>query len=50
MVGKEWTKVSSGNCRGYHADTVPMFGEEAEAIAEQIGTDNLPCRIYGQQN
>ena len=41
MVGKEWTKVSSGNCEGYVQTQCLCFGEEAEAIAEQIGTDNL---------
>ena len=34
-------KVSSGNCEGYVQTQCLCFGEEAEAIAEQIGTDNL---------
>ena len=41
MVGKEWTKISSGNCEGYVLTQNLCFGDEAEVLAEQIGTDNL---------
>ena len=40
-VGKEWTKVSSGNCEGYVLTQCLCFGEEAEALAQEVGTDNL---------
>ncbi len=41
MVGKEWTKITSGNCEGYVLTQNLCFGDEAGVLAEQIGTDNL---------
>ena len=40
-VSKEWTKISSGNCKGYVLTQTLCFGDEAEALSEEIGTDNL---------
>ena len=41
LVGKEWTKITSGNCSGYVQTQALCFGDEAEALVEIIGTDNL---------
>ena len=35
MVGKEWTKISSGNCEGYVLTQNLCFGDEAEVLAEK---------------
>lgn len=40
-VGKEWTKISSGNCSGYVLTQTLCFGDEAEALVELIGSDNI---------
>ena len=33
--------MSSGNCEGYVLTQCLCFGEEAEALAQEVGTDNL---------
>lgn len=38
--GEEWTKISSGDVTGYVRNTAVLFGEEAEIIAEIIGTES----------
>ena len=40
-VGKEWTRIKSGNCSGYIRTEYLLFGEEASVIAENIGSDSL---------
>lgn len=36
--GEEWTKISSGNVEGYAATEYLLFGQEAEAKANEVGT------------
>lgn len=40
-VGKEWTLISSGNCKGYVLTSTLVFSSEAEAMVAVIGEDKL---------